>query len=151
MRLTILGDFTEKNKGGVFFKPLEDLNLVEEETMWHPIVMDFELFDVFNKKALSKVYPYIVSKDWKRDRQYYHMNNFVPSIRSVLTRLCKYPSRIYVLGGPKLFRDVIKMPLHLHYHILLDRFDPKLIPKGLVLKGWKEQDCFDTMFLETLR
>lgn len=149
-RVTIIGDYTGKYKDGIFFKPLEDLNLIEDETMWHPLVMDKELFEVFNKKALSCVFPYIISKDWRKDRQHYNMNNFVPSIRSVLTRLKNYPCRLYILGGKQLYKEVLKLPIHLHYHILLDRngFDPAIVPKGLSLKGWKAEDCFDTMFLE---
>lgn len=145
--VTILGDYIEKHKDGIFFKPLEDLNLVEDETLWHPIVMDLKLFEVFNKEALSCVFPYIVHKDWRRLRQYYNRSNFVPSFRSVLTRLNRYPSRIYVMGGPKLYKDVLKMPIRIHYQILMDRFYPSLVPKHLELKAFKEQGCYDTMYL----
>lgn len=148
MYLTLLGDYINKTKDGIFFKPLEDLNLVEEETLWHPILMDFELFDKFNKNALARVYPYIISRDFKKLREYYHMPNFFPSLNAVLRRLSGYPSRIYIMGSNHLYRETLKLPQRLRYHILVDRFYPNLVPSGLDLLGWLPGDCYEIMHLE---
>lgn len=148
MYVTIVGDYINKTKDGIFFKPLEDLNLIEEESLWHPIIMDFALFDKFNKKALSCVYPYIISKDFKKDRQYYHMPNFFPSLNSVLRRLTGYPSRIYIMGSNTLYREALKLHQRIRYHILVDKFEPRLVPSELTLLGWKPGDCYEIMHLE---